>query len=70
MMDGLVDLKISLAERISIAFHRNAIPIASEIVISNRSEEELAEVEIHLRSEPSFFSRTAKLAGAGGVRAV
>ena len=69
MIDGLVDLKISLAERISIAFHQNAIPIASEIVISNRSEEELAEVEIHLRSEPSFFVpslwRIERIVGGG-----
>ena len=43
-MDHLIDLTISLAERVSIAFHQNAIPIASEIVISNRCEQELAEV--------------------------
>ncbi len=69
MIDDLVDLKISLAERISIAFHQNAIPIASEIVISNRSEEELAEVEIHLRSEPTFFVpsiwRIERIVGGG-----
>src|SRR4051795_12096185 len=54
-MNGTLDLTISLAKRVSVAFHQNAIPIASEIVISNRSEQELAEVEIHLRSEPGFF---------------
>src|SRR4051794_10677996 len=54
-MNDFLDLKISMAERVSVAFHQNAIPIASEIVISNRSEQELAEVEIRLRSEPGFF---------------
>jgi very-short-patch-repair endonuclease len=54
-MNVALELTISLAERVSVAFHQNAIPIASEIVISNRSEQELAEVEIRLRSEPGFF---------------
>src|SRR3954452_24598004 len=54
-MDSTLDLTISLAERVSVAFHQNAIPIASEIVVSNRSEQELVEVEIRLRSEPGFF---------------
>ena len=35
MAGGQTDLKISLAPRVSIAFHQNAIPIASEIAISN-----------------------------------
>lgn len=55
MTDGLVDLSIALAERVSIAFYQNAIPIASEIAISNRSTEDLTDVAIHLRSEPSYF---------------
>ena len=55
MTDGLVGLSISLAERVSIAFYQNAIPIASEIALTNQSAEDLAEVEIRLSSEPSYF---------------
>ena len=55
MAGGLTDLKISLAPRVNIAFHQNAIPIASEIAISNQSEQDLVEVEIRVRSEPGFF---------------
>ena len=54
-MSDLLDLKISLAPRVNIAFHQNAIPIASEIAISNQSEQDLVEVEIRVRSEPGFF---------------
>lgn len=68
-MDGMVALTISLAERVSIAFHQNEVPIASEIVVSNRSEDELAEIEIRLRSEPGFFVpavwRLERIVGGG-----
>ena len=55
MAGGMTDLKISLAPRVNIAFHQNAIPIASELAISNQSEQDLVEVEIRVRSEPGFF---------------
>ena len=55
MKNDLVELTMTLAERVSVAFHQNAVPIASEIVLTNGSAEDLAEIEIRLRSEPSFF---------------
>lgn len=55
-MRELIDIKVALAERVSVAFHQNAIPIASEFAINNLAAEDLAEVEIHVRSEPSFLA--------------
>ena len=56
MLRNLVDIRVASAERISAAFHQNAIPIASEFAISNLATEDLVEVEIRVRSEPSFLT--------------
>ena len=34
MVHELIDIKVALAERVSVAFHQNAVPIASEFAIT------------------------------------
>ncbi|MGD9507785.1 MAG: DUF4011 domain-containing protein [Geminicoccaceae bacterium] len=55
-MHELIDIKVALAERVSVAFHQNAVPIASEFAINNATAEDLVEVELHVRSEPGFLA--------------
>ena len=65
-----VGITLAIAERISIAFHQNAFPIVSEIVVSNPGENELRDLTIQLRSEPGFFQPSTwqlELIVAGGV---
>src|SRR3954453_11741611 len=51
-----IALHLSIADRVSIAFHQNSIPIASEITLENGSGGDLADVSVRLSSEPDFFS--------------
>lgn len=70
MVAQSIELKVSIAERISLAFHQNAFPIVSEIALSNLEENELRDLTVQLRSEPSFFQPAAwtlEVIVAGGV---
>src|SRR4051812_1194953 len=51
-----IALHLSIADRVSIAFHQNSIPIASEITLENGSGGDLVDVSVRLSSEPDFFS--------------
>ena len=43
-----------VASHISVAFHQNAVPVVYEITLHNGTEEDIADVELTIVSEPAF----------------
>ena len=56
MMAQDIALHLSIADRVSVAFHQNSIPIASEIVTSKPIRQDLAEVAIRCAASPTSSS--------------
>jgi very-short-patch-repair endonuclease len=58
-MDGsAVTLTCSMVEHVSVAFQQNAIPVVQEIAVTNSSDRDLSEIEIHVATEPAFAHPT------------
>src|SRR5258707_9511314 len=49
-----VTVTSSIAGRISVAFHQNAIPVIQEIALTNDLDRDLADLSVRLLSEPPF----------------
>lgn len=51
-----VRIEATLAPRLNLAFHQNAVPVLRELVLANDSNMPLAAVELTLSSEPAFLA--------------
>ncbi|MBY0430047.1 MAG: hypothetical protein K2Q10_02530, partial [Rhodospirillales bacterium] len=50
-------IEVSMAPRLSLAFHQNAVPVLRELTLVNEGEAALESVELTLSSEPAFLAR-------------
>lgn len=54
---GDVSIQVSLAPRVSLAFHQNCVPTLRDLSIVNATGRQLQALEVTLDSTPSFFVR-------------
>jgi very-short-patch-repair endonuclease len=69
MDNGGLQVALTVAEHVSIAFHQNAIPVIGEIRLDNQGGADLADVVLEVTTEPAFTQplvvRIAAIAAGG-----
>ncbi|MCB9739867.1 MAG: DUF4011 domain-containing protein, partial [Deltaproteobacteria bacterium] len=50
-----VRLEVTLAPRVNLAFHQNAVPFVADLAVVNESEQRLDDVTVELACEPEFM---------------
>jgi len=56
MSEGMIVVECIAAENVNLAFYDNGIPLIRDLSIANQFDVDLANLEVRLRSEPSFIS--------------
>jgi very-short-patch-repair endonuclease len=55
-LSGVLKISCAAADNVNVAFYQNAVPIIRELVLENGLGRELADIHVHLASEPPFLS--------------
>ncbi len=66
-----VQVKATVAQRINVAFHQNAIPVIGEIELVNETDEPLSHIDVSISATPAFLvPRTFRFdhVAAGGLQ--
>jgi hypothetical protein len=53
-----IRFRLSLTDQVGAAFHQNAIPILSDLIVENRLGRDLQDLKFEIRSEPPFTVAT------------
>ena len=48
-------IKASVAPRVNVAFHQNAVPVIAEIELANNTDEELNNISLNVFAVPNFL---------------